>query len=373
MADDASPLRQIVLDALREMPRRDRRLTAGLLVTWGALAALQIWDVSGREGPEVAAELLGALVLLAGALILALAWTLQRHAERQALALGVDATSRSVVQALPVLASAGAACFGFAAAMLVTRALLGAPLWFVALVGAGAAGAIGVALHVVARSVRGLYRWAQDQASRAVRAEADGSRAQLYALQAQMQPHFLFNALNTVASLIPTEPDRAERTVEHLAGALRRTLRRTGPLASLDDEIQFVRDYLAVERERLGDRLDVVFDVPPGVSPIAMPRMSLQPMVENALKYAVGERLSGARITVTASREDDRVRVSVADDGEGFAPGWREGTGLGNLRRRLATLYGDGARLDVASSPAGATVTLEIPATPVESHAADRR
>jgi LytS/YehU family sensor histidine kinase len=117
----------------------------------------------------------------------------------------------------------------------------------------------------------------------------------------------------------------------------------------------------------------VVFDVPPGVSPIAMPRMSLQPMVENALKYAVGERLSGARITVTASREDDRVRVSVADDGEGFAPGWREGTGLGNLRRRLATLYGDGARLDVASSPAGATVTLEIPATPVESHAADRR
>jgi two-component system LytT family sensor kinase len=212
-------------------------------------------------------------------------------------------------------------------------------------------------------SARTLYTWGQQRAAAALTAQADVDRARMAALQAQMNPHFLFNALNTVAALLGTDGSRAKATVQSLSGMLKHTLDRSAePLTTVHDELQFVRDYLAIEHERFGSRMDVTYDVDPATDVLAVPTMSLQPLVENAIKHAVTTRIEGGRIRISVSRPDEhRLRLSVEDDGPGFGPEAKDGTGLRNVRERLRTLYGDSARLETATSPSGARVTMTIP------------
>jgi signal transduction histidine kinase len=211
-------------------------------------------------------------------------------------------------------------------------------------------------------TTRYLYFHAREQADAAERARAEASDAQLAALQAQVNPHFLFNALNTIAALVRTDPRAAEATTENLARVLRRTLDRTRKTeCTVEDEIDFLRAWLAVERERYGDRLRVDFEVDPAAEPLRIPTMTLQPLVENSLKHGIAGKLEGGRVTVRVARDGGRVRMVVEDDGVGFPRDAREGTGLGNLRRRLETIYGPAAALTIERPDAGARVVVVVP------------
>ena len=211
-------------------------------------------------------------------------------------------------------------------------------------------------------TTRFLYRFAAEQTEIAARARNEATEAQISALQAQMNPHFLFNALNTVASLVRTDARAAERTVENLSQVLRRTLDRSRrAVSTVGDEIDYLQAYLSVETERFGDRLSVHWDVDPDTRPLSLPPMTLQPLVENALKHGVGNRLDGGSLEIAARLDDDMLVVEVTDDGEGFSQGHAEGTGLSNLRKRLSTLYGDRSHVAVSSGTDGTRVAVTIP------------
>ena len=199
------------------------------------------------------------------------------------------------------------------------------------------------------------------------RDEAEARRlateAQLASLESRVNPHFLFNTLNSIAELVHRDPKVAERVTGQLAALMRSSLdAQASPLVALDDELRVVADYLDVERVRFGDRLRYRLDVPGELGSARVPRLSLQTLVENSVKYAVSPRREGASIVVRALQADGRLRVEVADDGPGFDPAQAaSGHGLALLEARLARIFGDRARLHVDSSAAGTRVAIEVP------------
>jgi two-component system, LytTR family, sensor histidine kinase AlgZ len=199
------------------------------------------------------------------------------------------------------------------------------------------------------------------------RDEAEARRlaaeAQLASIESRVQPHFLFNTLNSIAALVHDDPAGAERMTGQLASLLRSALDSTAtPLVPLDDELQIVRAYLDIERVRFGDRLRYAVDLGDGVAAALVPRMALQTLVENSVKYAVAPRREGGEIHVRAIDVDGRVRVSVDDDGPGFDATVRpEGHGLDLLAERLKMLFGERASLEVDSRPGATSVTIDVP------------
>jgi sensor histidine kinase YesM len=199
------------------------------------------------------------------------------------------------------------------------------------------------------------------------RDEADARRvaaeAQLASIESRVQPHFLFNTLNSIAALVHDDPAGAERMTGQLAALLRSALDSTAvPLVSLDEELRVVRAYLDIERVRFGDRLRYEVKLGDGTGSASVPRMALQTLVENSVKYAVSPRREGGSICVTAAATDGRVRVTVEDDGPGFNAAHRpEGHGLALLDARLAMLFGDRATMRVDSRPGHTGVTLDVP------------
>ena len=202
------------------------------------------------------------------------------------------------------------------------------------------------------------------------RDEAEARRlaaeAQLASIESRVQPHFLFNTLNSIAALVHDDPAGAERMTGQLASLLRSALDSTAtPLVTLDEELRVVRAYLDIERVRFGDRLRYSVELGDGTAQKQVPRMALQTLVENSVKYAVSPRPRGGSIVVRASTVDGRVRVSVEDDGPGFEAEHRlAGHGLDLLTGRLAMLFGDRASLRVDSRPGSTTVTIEVPGEP---------
>ena len=208
----------------------------------------------------------------------------------------------------------------------------------------------------------------QTERERSLRAEAAAHRAQLEALRYQINPHFLFNALNAVSTLVTERRnDEAARMLARVSDFLRLTL--TAPVRDevpLADEIDYVRQYLDIERVRFGDRLRVEVDVAAEAWEASVPAFVLQPLIENAVRYAVAPRESGGSIVVEAARAGDLLRVSVIDDGPGMRdPAAGNGAGkigLANTRDRLRQLYGDRGRLDLGPAAASGTrATIEIP------------
>jgi signal transduction histidine kinase len=188
------------------------------------------------------------------------------------------------------------------------------------------------------------------------------SRAELKALRAQINPHFLFNALNAIAGLIREQPQLAEETVEHLAEVFRYTLRKSeNEWVRLDEEIDFVRAYLRVEQARFGERLAVEIDVAAGAGAVQVPAMSIQPLVENAVKHGTSAVERRGRIRVRAAVTADGLRVEVEDNGPGFAADAPQGHGLRNVADRLQGYYGGAARLTWENLAEGACVWVEIP------------
>jgi two-component system sensor histidine kinase LytS len=193
------------------------------------------------------------------------------------------------------------------------------------------------------------------------------------AMQAQMEPHFVFNALNTIASLIRTDPDRARELVRAFADYTRWKLSRPGELVTLEEELRHVQSYLDLEQARFGSQLQVRVDASREARAVRLPPFLVQPIVENAVKHGKTER--PLHLIVRARVRRGRLRITVRDDGRGIArealervlePGVSEGSaegaglGLANVHRRLTAFYGEGVRL--RSFPFGTVVRLEVPA-----------
>jgi len=210
---------------------------------------------------------------------------------------------------------------------------------------------------------------AREVEMREERARRDLLRAQLEALQARTDPHFLFNSLNTVASLIEDDPALAERVLEKLSGLFRYALESGGRRSvRLGDEIGFVRSYLEVESLRFGERLRTSIDVEPDVEGTLVPPLVLQPLVENAVLHGIAPRETGGHVWIAARSCDAFIVLSVEDDGAGENGTSRRGTGtsLDTLRRRLDLAYGGAARIHIGERGVGGghRVELQLPVGP---------
>ena len=197
---------------------------------------------------------------------------------------------------------------------------------------------------------------------RAIRLESDLRQARLQALEAQLRPHFLFNALNTVSSLIRAGEDQAAiKAVAALGDVLRGALRQTDPEVALNEELGLAQRYLDLERARFGEALQFTVEAEPGTSTAQVPSLLLQPLVENALKH--GRAPDGtAHVHILARREGADLRIEVRDSGNGPVNGANDGIGLSNTRARLQHLYGDRGRLElIAAQGGGALAVVHLP------------
>jgi sensor histidine kinase YesM len=193
------------------------------------------------------------------------------------------------------------------------------------------------------------------------RAEKLAAEAQLASLSSRVQPHFLFNTLNSISALIRERPAEAEQTIERLASLLRSSLDNTETVP-LEQEIKLVRDYLEIQKTRLGQRLRFKIVVEPGIES-SLPPFSVQTLVENSVKHVAGRRQEGVTLQVRASRLGGDVVVFVTDDGPGFAEdSLKPGHGLDNLQGRLRAIYGARAGLELLREAGSMIVRLRVPA-----------
>lgn len=198
------------------------------------------------------------------------------------------------------------------------------------------------------------------------------SSARFAALQAQLNPHFLFNTLNTIAVLV-RDNDRqgAVRIVEHLSEVLRRTLtRHRANEVTLGEELELVRQYVEIEEARFSDRLRPEFRIPDSLLSAVLPSFALQHLVENAIRHGIAKDTDAGLLLVVAEREGDVLRIAVVNDGVIFDPNLTPspGHGIENTRERLQALYGERASLEIAPRPEGGTIaTMRVPFKPQES------
>jgi two-component system, LytTR family, sensor kinase len=200
------------------------------------------------------------------------------------------------------------------------------------------------------------------------RLEHSVSEARLNALRMQLDPHFLFNALNTISSHVERDPKLTRRMIEHLGDLLRMSLdskdRQEVPLT---EELALLGHYLEIQKIRFGNQLKVVMDVSPDVKYAAVPSMFIQPLVENAIRHGISRRAAGGTVTVHASAKDGRLEVRVLDDGVGLPRGWTlessEGLGLSITRQRIEGLHPNGASSFAVKNreEGGAAVEVVLP------------
>jgi two-component system, LytTR family, sensor kinase len=197
------------------------------------------------------------------------------------------------------------------------------------------------------------------------RLEKSLSEARLNALRMQLDPHFLFNALNTISSQVERDPKLARRMIEHLGDLLRLSLeskdRQEVPLA---EEMAFLEHYLAIQKIRFGDHLKVDVQIAPEVKYASVPCLFVQPLVENAIRHGISRRASGGTVIVSASRVGNRLAIRVLDDGVGLPAGWTlensGGVGLSVTRQRVAGLYPEGETCFAVNRRASGGTEVEI-------------
>jgi two-component system, LytTR family, sensor kinase len=241
---------------------------------------------------------------------------------------------------------------------------LSAPTWLLRLaIWACAAMVVGIQLKIW-NAIR-IEHKLEDQKRLLLEARFD-------ALQRQINPHFLFNTLNSIASLVRFRPEMAREMIVRLANILRSLLKDHDTFVALREELSFTEDYLGIEVVRFGaEKLHVVKDIDPATLEMLVPSMLLQPLIENSIKHGIEPRISGGTITIRSRLREASMFIEVEDDGVGMTESrtpagglQRKGTGIGmkNVRERLEVLYGEAARFDVTSRPGrGTRVTLEIP------------
>ncbi len=214
---------------------------------------------------------------------------------------------------------------------------------------------------------RAFYRQSVSRAVALERMKSELARAELRALRAQVNPHFLFNTLNTIAALIHENPAAAEDVTTRLADVFRHALSASArEHTRLREELDFLQSWLEIERVRFGPRLRVQTTVEPGLDDVLVPGLLFQPLVENAVRYAVAPREEGGTITIHVARDPDgrTFSATIADDGPGFVPGGRahgNGVGLESVRERLR-LGGEGHAFELDTAPGrGTRVRLTLP------------
>ena len=267
-------------------------------------------------------------------------------------------------RALLALFAAGVVA-GFLGGSFIASLLLGRPLGS-GIFGRGLPGTLTITLFAAAVSI-GFFVTRERMAKLRLQAEAverGAAQARLKLLQAQIEPHFLFNTLANLHSLIGSDPARARRMLEHLDDYLRATLdatrRDSGTLA---DEFTLLRGYLEILAIRMGPRLSFSLHLPEDMRDISLPPMLLQPLVENAIKHGLEPKIDGGRVDVAARKHLDRVEIAIADTGLGNPSTKGTGVGLAHVRERLAAAYGQRACLTLAANDSkGMTATVVIPA-----------
>lgn len=211
------------------------------------------------------------------------------------------------------------------------------------------------------------YRRYRERELRASQLEARLAEAQLEALRMQLHPHFLFNTLHAISTLLHRDPQAADRMIAQLSDLLRLTLDTVGVQeVPLKQELEFLDRYLEIEKTRFADRLHVVTSIQPETLDARVPYLILQPLVENAIRHAIAPRAEGGRIEISARQSGGHLYVEVRDDGPGLpreAPAAaKEGLGLSNTRARLEQLYGSAQHIELANAvKGGLTVTVTIP------------
>ncbi len=244
-------------------------------------------------------------------------------------------------------------------------ALIAGNLWLQALVWIAAPINVGIALKVW-NALR--IEMSLEEQKRLV------LEARLDALQRQINPHFLFNTLNSIASLVRNQPELARTMTVKLANILRALLKDHGAYVPLREELKFTDDYLDIEVVRFGaDKLRVEKEIDPRTLDVLVPSILLQPLIENSIKHGLEPRIHGGTVTLRSRLEGDRISIEVADDGVGMSNGAstlrRTGAGIGmkNVQERLEVLYGNQAHFNVASNPGrGTLVSIEIPVNPAD-------
>lgn len=211
----------------------------------------------------------------------------------------------------------------------------------------------------------------RERATREARLEAQLSLARFHTLRAQLQPHFLFNALNGISSLMHTDVERADRMLVRISELLRAAIESAPlPEVPIGEELAFVARYLEIEKMRYGDRLDVILDVPADLSGLLVPNMLLQPLLENAVRHGVAPHARPGVVHLRIRRQADELEITVRDSGAGFGPETPAGAGLRITRERLASLYGPRERLAFSTDEDGFEARVTLPCRPATtSHA----
>ena len=191
--------------------------------------------------------------------------------------------------------------------------------------------------------------------------------ARIEALANQINPHFLFNTLTSITSLIRTDPETARTLITKLSGLLRRLLRSTDHFVTLREELESIDEYLDIESVRFGPQLRVVKEISPDTLDVIVPSMLLQPLIENSIKHGLSPKVGGGRILIRSQMQNGHAIIEVRDDGLGMSEERLEhalggGIGLSNVNERLRTIYGAGYQLKLTSMPGqGTCASIEIP------------
>lgn len=234
------------------------------------------------------------------------------------------------------------------------------------------AGAIGISLAVLGHYLAGAFQRSRNAERHALESQVMAREAELKSLRAQLDPHFLFNSLNSVAALIGNDTAAARQMCFLMAQFFRKSLSvgREQSIA-LSEEISLVETFLAIERVRFGDRLRAKFDVAEDVRNVAVPPLMLQPLVENAVHHGVAHLLEGGEVCVSARRREGFVELIVENPCDPDRPASRStGVGLSNVRSRVETLCGNRASVDVDAGEAHFRVSILLPAVPAAPAAA---
>jgi len=220
-----------------------------------------------------------------------------------------------------------------------------------------------IAVDTVMRQARAR----RERDLRTSRLEAELAHAQLDALRVRLQPHFLFNTLNSISALMREDVEAADVMLTRLAGLLRATLDRSDAQESrLEDEMALVNEYIEIQRVRFADRLTIRLDVAPDTLALAVPALVLQPLVENACRHGVSVKPGAATIAIRSSRQGDCLAIDVEDDGPGPPPIVPAGLGLDATRARLRHLYGTNASLTLERATSGGAIArLRLPVRPL--------
>lgn len=207
---------------------------------------------------------------------------------------------------------------------------------------------------------------AQEERIKRLTSEKNAIETNLKLLQAQIEPHFLFNTLSNILSLLETDPAKGKSMLTDMTHYLRTSLSKTREdISTVGQEMALIEDYLRIFKVRMGDRLDFRIDVPEGIRDHAFPPMLIQPLVENAIRHGVEPKIDGGEISIRAEDKNRFLMVEVADTGLGLHAGSEQGIGLKNIRERLQSLYGDKAQLVLEeNSPTGMKAIIEVPNVP---------